>query len=63
MCQFEIILKQLDTITERIEGIEDQQGVSKEEETPEETLEILQDDMDELTDILDEVERKASWTG
>jgi hypothetical protein len=57
--EFEIILKQLDTITERIEGIEDQQGVSKEEETPEETLEILQDDMDELTDILDEVERKS----
>jgi len=57
--EFEIILKQLDKITERIEKSEDKQGIRKGEETPEETLEIIRDDMDEFVDILDEVEKKS----
>jgi len=57
--EFDIILKQLDKVTERIEELEDRQGIRKGEETPEETLETIQYEMEEFTDILDEVEKKS----
>jgi len=57
--EFDIILKQLDEITEKIEEFEDQQGIPDGEESPEETIEMIQDDMDEFIDILDEVEKKS----
>ena len=57
--EFEIILKQLDTITERIEEIEDRQGIRKGEEAPEEALEMIKNDMEDFIDVLDEVEKKS----
>jgi len=57
--EFDIILKQLDKITERIEDIEDRQGVRNGDIMPEETIEMIQNDMDEFSDILNEVEKKS----
>ncbi|MBF0452110.1 MAG: DUF3373 family protein [Candidatus Magnetomorum sp.] len=57
--EFDIILKQLDDITERIEGIEDQEDRQKEDTSPEETVENLKLDMEDFIDILDEVEKKS----
>ncbi|ETR70340.1 MAG: hypothetical protein OMM_08889 [Candidatus Magnetoglobus multicellularis str. Araruama] len=59
--EFDIILKQLDKVTERIENIEDRQGIRHKEDTPEEAIDILEEEMEEFVDILDEVEKKALW--
>jgi Protein of unknown function (DUF3373). len=56
--EFDIILQQLDKVTERIENIEDRQGIRHKEDTPEEAIDILEEEMEEFVDILDEVEKK-----
>ncbi|KPA16113.1 conserved hypothetical protein, secreted [Candidatus Magnetomorum sp. HK-1] len=57
--EFNIILKQLDDITERIEKIEDKNGISEKETLPEEKVEELKTDVDDFLDILNEVEKKS----
>ena len=57
--EFDIILKQLDKATERIEALEEKQTIQKGPLSPEETVESLQEDLDELVEILDEVEKKS----
>jgi len=57
--EFNIILKQLDDITERIEKIEDKEGFREKETIPEDDLEELKDDVDYFLSILEEVEKKS----